>query len=53
MPASLVEGFKEKNCLFYTWGEDEGYIFGRLVTSFNTTEREVDRFLGIASQLAI
>ena len=44
MPASLVEGFKEKNCLFYTWGEDEGYIFGRLVTSFNTTKRKLIGF---------
>ena len=52
MPASLMEGFKKQNCLFYTWGQDEGYIFGRLVTSFNTTEKEVNRFLGIASQLA-
>ena len=51
MPASLVEGFERNNCLFYTWGQDEGYIFARLVTSFNTTEKEVDRFLGIASQL--
>jgi len=51
MPASLLEDFERKNCLFYTWGQDEGYIFARFVTSFNTTEKEVDRFLGIASQL--
>ena len=30
MPASLVEGFKEKNCLFYTWGKMKDIFLGAL-----------------------
>lgn len=51
MPVSLVDGFKKNNCLFYTWGQEDNSVFARLVTSFNTTKREVDRFLEIAAQL--
>ena len=44
MPASLVEGFKKKNCLFYTWGQDEGYIFGRLVPVLTQRKRKLIGF---------
>jgi threonine aldolase len=45
MPSRLVDVLKNENCIFYSWGEDEGMIFARLVTSFNTTKEEVDDFL--------
>ena len=47
MPTSFVNFLKQENCLFYSWGEKEGMTSARFVTSFNTTEEEVDRFLNI------
>jgi threonine aldolase len=45
MPSRFVDRLKNENCIFYSWGETEGMVFARLVTSFNTTKEEVDSFL--------
>jgi threonine aldolase len=50
MPSRLVDVLKNENCIFYSWGEDEGMIFARLVTSFNTTKEEVDSFLAVVNK---
>ena len=45
MPSRLVDVLKNENCIFYSWGENEGMVLARLVTSFSTTKEEVDGFL--------
>jgi threonine aldolase len=47
MPTKLNDILKKKNCLFYSWGEKDGMISARFVTSFNTTKQEVARVLSI------
>lgn len=44
LPAAAVTAAQEAGFGFYTWGGD----LIRLVTSFDTPESEVDRFLGVA-----
>ena len=50
MPSRLVDELKNENCIFYSWGEDEGMVFARLVTSFNTTKEEVNSFLAAVNK---
>ena len=52
MPVDYVKQFQKKNCLFYSWGEREKRVFARLVTSFDTTQEDVDVFLEIAQNAA-
>ena len=47
MPTKFNDILKKKNCLFYSWGETEGTISARFVTSFNTTKQDVARVLSI------
>jgi threonine aldolase len=45
MPSRIADLLQNENCIFYSWGENEGMVFARLVTSFNTTKEEVVSFL--------
>ena len=47
MPTHFVDILKKENCLFYSWGEKEGSISARFVTSFNTSKHEVAQVLSI------
>jgi len=46
LPKNVIEALEAAGFLFYVMGsKDEGHV--RLVTSWNTTEEEVDRFLDV------
>ncbi len=54
MPDDLIDALQAEGAAFYRWidlpGEPRPIV--RLVTSFRTTEQEVDRFLALAAQLS-
>ncbi len=52
LPAALAASLREAGCLFYTWGEREGGLSARLVTSFDTTAEDVGYFLDAARRAA-
>ncbi len=45
LPHKLAMALNDSNCFFYTWGLENGLVSGRLVTSFNTVEKDVEYFL--------
>ncbi len=52
LPVALIKRLRERGARFHPWpmpGDDEHARTVRLVTSFQTTAAEIDRFLGLAA----
>jgi threonine aldolase len=52
LPSAMAAALNDAGCVFYTWGESEGAMSARLVTSFDTTPEDVSTFLDVAQSAA-
>jgi threonine aldolase len=52
LPNGMAKALRDASCVFYSWGEAEGMLSARLVTSFETTPDDVKHFLDIAGGVA-
>ncbi len=52
LPVRVAAALQEAGCVFYTWGERDGTVSARLVTSFDTTPDDVGYFLEVADNAA-
>lgn len=48
LPSSMVTALNDAGCVFYAWGENNGAMSARLVTSFDTSPEDVAYFLETA-----
>ena len=48
LPSSMVAALNDAGCVFYAWGENNGAMSARLVTSFDSSAEDVAYFLEVA-----